>query len=312
MGEKIMGKASLLFVFLCACIYQAHAETVIVEPDDFPIGTDIRTAFPGVTLSVTETGIGPNPTQTTKPVLVLDGFDAFVNRNLATTGTSVFGQPANASLPNKTGQHWDEVTYGLLRADFASPTSFVQIDLIFGDDGIGALWAFDSSGNLLESVQAQGDGRGASSPFCPPFCDEFVTVSITRGSADIAYIIAGGVGAEGHFLDNLQFSSEAMVNTANIDIDPKRNERECNNKRQVVIFGQADFDVTTININTLEFAGVNGANGRVPNCRTRYVNEDELLDLVCKFIPGYGEATLIGELDDGTAFEGSDSICAAQ
>jgi len=61
-----------------------------------------------------------------------------------------------------------------------------------------------------------------------------------------------------------------------------------------------------------ELADVNGASGRVPNCRALYVNEDEMLDLVCKFIPGYGEATLTGELDDGTPFEGSDVICAAQ
>jgi hypothetical protein len=118
------------------------------------------------------------------------------------------------------------------------------------------------------------------------------------------------VGAEGTFLDNLQFSSEATTSTVNIDIDPKGNNRECSNKKQVVIFGQAGFDVTTIDVTTLEFA--DGASGRVPNCRALYVNEDEMLDLVCKFIPGYGEATLTGELDDGTPFEGSDSICAAQ
>jgi hypothetical protein len=62
----------------------AYAGTIIaVEPDNFPEGTNIRTAFPGVTLSVKG--------DSTREVRTVDGFDLFNHRNLATTGTRVFG-----------------------------------------------------------------------------------------------------------------------------------------------------------------------------------------------------------------------------
>ena len=176
---------------------QAQAATIMVEPDYFSVGTDIRSVFPGVTLSVQ----GEPLTQ----VIVVDGYSTFVGKNVATTGTKMFGQsPATGSTIPDAEKNWDENTFGLLRADFASPVDYVRIDLIFDDDDTGFLKAFDAGGNLLATFTGQGDGRGTSSPFCPPFCSPSVTASITRPTADIAYILAGGVGAEGHYLDNLQ------------------------------------------------------------------------------------------------------------
>ena len=176
---------------------QAQAATIMVEPDNFAVGVDIRSAFPGVTLSVQ----GEPSTQ----VIVVDGYSTFVGKNVATTGTKMFGQsPATESAIPDAEKNWDESTFGLLRADFASPVDYVQIDLIFDDDDTGFLKAFDAGGNLLATFTGQGDGRGTSSPYCPPFCSPSVTASITRPTADIAYILAGGTGAEGHYLDNLQ------------------------------------------------------------------------------------------------------------
>ncbi|RDH84488.1 MAG: hypothetical protein DIZ80_03140 [endosymbiont of Galathealinum brachiosum] len=178
--------------------HSSNAAIVSVEPDGFVEGTNIETAYAGVTLSVEGR---PDAT-----VIAIDGFSSFNSTNIATTGSLVFGYtPPVASLP--TGQDWDQTTFGLLRADFDVQTDFIQIDLIYNDDDVGGLWAYDSFGNLLDSVIAQGDGRGVSSSFCPPFCDTFTTVSILRETNDIAYILVGGVNAEGLFLDNMQFNA---------------------------------------------------------------------------------------------------------
>jgi len=87
----------------------------------------------------------------------------------------------------------------MLRADFAQPTNFVQIDIAFGDDDIGILQAFSYSGILLGEVVGSGDGRAADRS------NRFFQPSISRTQRDIAYIIAGGKDAEASFLDNLQF-----------------------------------------------------------------------------------------------------------
>ncbi len=95
----------------------------------------------------------------------------------------------------------------------------------------------------------------------------------------------------------------------------------------VAILGRTDFDVTTIDTDTLIFAGlvvrVRGNKG--PLCHAEDVSgdftnpegaPDGVLDLVCQFEddasmwdPGDGEAGLTGKLLDGTPIEGIDSIC---
>jgi hypothetical protein len=95
----------------------------------------------------------------------------------------------------------------------------------------------------------------------------------------------------------------------------------------VAILGSADFDVTQIDVDTLEFAGLEvrvKGNG-IPQCSVDDVSgdftfpegaPDGIDDLVCQFVddpslwnPGDGEATLTGELFDGTLIEGTDNIC---
>ena len=309
----IINKARLISLLLLMCAFHVNAGDVYVEPDNFPLGIDIRNAYPEVTLSVTQAWAGSN--QTTKPVLVLDGFNTLHNRNLATTGTRVFGQPIDRNLPLQTGQHWDEVTYGLLRADFSRPARFVQIDLIFDDDDTGFLWAFDSNGNLLESVQAKGDARGSSSPFCPPTCDEFARVAITRNRADISYILAGGIGIEGLFLDNLIFTSTTFVN---IDIVSQTEKNEVNpnvnSLIKVAILTEGEFDALQVDTFTIRF-GSNEANAISNNTEVADVDRDGDVDLIVMFrtnqtgiICEDTQATLVGETFAGASFIGADAI----
>lgn len=178
-------RAAVLVTLLCIAT-KATAVIITVEPDDFSVGTDIADLYPGVTLSVAD---DPGAT-----VQSIDGFSSFNGRNLASTGTLLFGQAPihSASVP----QGWDEFN-GLLRADFARPTDFVQIDIIFDDDDFGRLRAFDMMGSLLETVFVAGDGRDPA---------PFDTALITRPSPDIAYIVVGGDLGEALMLDNLQFN----------------------------------------------------------------------------------------------------------
>ena len=172
--------------------------SIQVEPDDFTVGTNIENAWLGAVLSVEG--------RADAEVFSVDGYDDNLGTYIATTGTLIFGNTPVINSVIPTGQVWDEATFGLLRADFDVATDSVSIDLIYGADGTGRLSAYDSDGNLLDSITEQGDGRGASSPFCPPFCDPVTPVSIQRTTPDIAYILVGGVGAEPVYLDNMTFN----------------------------------------------------------------------------------------------------------
>ena len=86
----------------------------------------------------------------------------------------------------------------------------------------------------------------------------------------------------------------------------------------VAIFGADDFYVTDIDVASRLFGGleVRLRGNKGPLCSVEYSNDDAHLDLVCHFeddaerwTPGDDEATLTGNLLDGTPIEGSDSIC---
>ena len=95
-----------------------------------------------------------------------------------------------------------------------------------------------------------------------------------------------------------------------IDIDSPGNDR-CLNQNLVKIFGAADFDVSSINIDTMAFGG-EGPDRPVPQCTLDYLNGDIHLDIACRFIPGTAVASLSGEMLDGSTFAGSAPVCAAR
>lgn len=86
----------------------------------------------------------------------------------------------------------------------------------------------------------------------------------------------------------------------------------------VAILGSDVFDVTQIDIDSLIFEGLEvrvRGQGK-PLCAFEYSNSDGFLDLVCHFEDEESAWTgdssfawVSGELDDGTWFEGYDSIC---
>ena len=87
-----------------------------------------------------------------------------------------------------------------LRADFATPVDVVSIDAGSDDSSdVSILEAYDAGSNLLASVTSAGLVSGQSQ-----------TLSITRPTADIAYIVAYGAGGDISPLDNLQFTTGGL------------------------------------------------------------------------------------------------------
>lgn len=170
---------------LTLCTSMANAILITVDPDDFADGTDISNAYSGITLSAIDGGFN-----------VITTTSVFsVTSTLASTGTRVFGHDG---IFNRT---WAEGLVGDLRIDFLQATDFVSIDII-ANNGFdpGFLRAYDSSGTLLDFFETQGDlGSGTSE-----------TASISTGSANIAYVIASGLGGNDVTLDNLTYNSASV------------------------------------------------------------------------------------------------------
>lgn len=153
--------------------FVSSVDEVSAEPDTVAAETVINTVYPGVTLSE---NIGAG-----------DIFAASAGFG-APTGDNVFAPGATASNGFRGGDNE-------LRADFAIPQSFVSID-VGSDDASDVAWirAYDSSGTLLDEKISGSVASGGSE-----------TISISRPSADIAYVISAGLGGDITPLDNLVY-----------------------------------------------------------------------------------------------------------
>jgi len=165
----------------------AAATTLVIDADPYAAGTDISTAFAGVTLSSVGSYSG------------LDGHvyaRTAIDPNYPTTGTNVFGN--NLSGTDGDGSPMNEVWFPdfRLKAVFENLANEVSIDAISNDIDAydyGTLEAYDSGGNLLASV---------TTPALPKYAS--YKLEITRPSFDIAYVIAGGAYGDTLYLDNLR------------------------------------------------------------------------------------------------------------
>ncbi|MHC4562200.1 MAG: S8 family serine peptidase [Planctomycetota bacterium] len=143
-----------------------------VEPDDYAAGADLTNVVDGVTLTVVNSS-SPVRAQYSQ---------------YASTGTLVFADGTDVAWSSNA--EW-------LRADFDHPVSEVSIDLVANDsDDPGIVRAYDANDNLLVEVfdPAQPVGQAR-------------TVTISRPTADIAYIFASGNGGDNLILDNLVIPS---------------------------------------------------------------------------------------------------------
>lgn len=153
--------------------YVAGVSLAHAEPDNFVAGTVMDTEVPGVTLS--------------------NG----VNGGSVYSAAASFGAPTGTSVlaPGPTSSAGWKAAENEFRADFDQPTNRVSIDVGSDDPSDVAFFrAYDASGTLLEQLISPNLSAGQS-----------VTLTITRPTADISYILAAGVGTDITPLDNLQF-----------------------------------------------------------------------------------------------------------
>lgn len=164
-----------------AALGHLAVETVIgsnlVEPDNYAPGTPLNNVVPGVTLSVV--GV---PGFNVTPALT----------SLASPpGSSVFSRGGTVTWSPSQG----------LRADFAMLTDQVSINVGSDDSAdVSVLQAFNANGSLLASVLSSVLTAG-----------QWQTLTITRPTSDIAYVVASGSGGDVTLLDRLVFNSSAVA-----------------------------------------------------------------------------------------------------
>lgn len=178
-----------IFTSLFLLSTTVYADIVTVEPDDFADGTDISNSFPGVTLSFADgSAVFATPVTSTTPSTGTRGFGNSPTNDLLAGFNTTTPDPFSVAGLSPSSQ--------VLRVDFATPTNFVSIDVIPDDSNDPSrLAAYDAAGNLLDTDGDPGVG----------VADIPVTLSITRPSADIAFILASGINGDNVALDNLQY-----------------------------------------------------------------------------------------------------------
>jgi hypothetical protein len=157
----------------------AQAAIITADADDFTSGASISNAYAGLTLSFEgSTSSGVN-----------DGIIYSVDQSggiVASTGSRVFGT-SDPTYPNL----FSGITTAVFRVDFTQTATSISVDAL-GDNGsdFAQLNAYTSSGLLVDSY----------------FTGQLTTgheETMTVGGADIAYILAAGVGNDAVGFDNL-------------------------------------------------------------------------------------------------------------
>ena len=145
-----------------------EAGAIVIEPDDYAAGTILTNVASGVTLTA-------------------QGASSEIRSQTASyhsTGTRVFAYGTDTEWYSNS--IW-------LRADFGSPATSVSIDLVPNDSSDpGIMRAYNATGTLLSQVICAAPPSGS-----------FATMTITRPSADIAYVLAAGQEGDTALLDHL-------------------------------------------------------------------------------------------------------------
>lgn len=157
-----------------------------IEPDDYADGQ----LTSGFSNHATVNSVGSDG----------DGRVGVFNSAQSSTGSKVFYGFSKAAQSYQST--WNSQTRRF-QANFNQPTSLVSIDAIGGSAvSVGRLEAYNSSGQLLGRYTTDSLSFG-----------QVETMTIARGSSDIAYIIAGGTSVTSVGLDNLRFGPESTTTT---------------------------------------------------------------------------------------------------
>jgi hypothetical protein len=175
----ICAGAALVFVFT-----QASTAVVTVEPDTFPVGTNISNAFPGVTLSSVGAGFDGDY----DPLIFSVDPTSWPEPYNASAGRLVFGTN-DPTFPHLFGGYGG----AQLRIDFSPYANLVYLDAIGNDNSdFAKLQAFDPSNNLIDDYFT---GQLTTS--------NFETMMVLGSS--ISHVIASGVSGNSVGFDNLRY-----------------------------------------------------------------------------------------------------------
>ena len=120
-------------------------------------------------------------------------------------------------------------------------------------------------------------------------------------------------------VDNIEPACGDYCDPEQSNVQIKTGGKSCLNPNEegmifASVFGSADMDVSEIRVDeSLEL----GINAQLKKCKERYTNDDDFVDLECKFKHGVFEAgdeeaiavLLRGQMIDGTPFEAIDTVC---
>ena len=188
----------------------ASADPVVIDPDGLPEGTDISTAFPGVTLR--HLGIVNDPDAPNGAVLVVNSLvvkeclpSSDPHSRCPVLGSGYFGHqtptgPIGGSFSSESTSSIRCVTnnpgsckwspHNFLDATFDFTVQTVTIDSTHLSDWPYA-WAFDAAGNQLQ-IDQQSTWHQQCGPSQPSFCHQ--TLSVTAVTGQISRVIFAGVG----------------------------------------------------------------------------------------------------------------------
>jgi hypothetical protein len=205
-----MSRVVALGLFLVAS-FNANATLITIDPDDYAPGTDLTHIAPGVTLQgLYQPNTYSAPVSinyyapTVLPVFAVD-CDSTSTRCGDSDYTMEFGSP----LPSGSTIHgygpidrWDScfrsVTstncrdgFSVLEMLFDTPTDYLQIVTGWGSDP-GSIMVYNSAGERLSYCRATSTGCPEGSVVTEGIGEHFSTLTLQRGTADIARVVFGG------------------------------------------------------------------------------------------------------------------------
>jgi hypothetical protein len=207
---------SLLLMSVCPL---ANAIIVTIDPSHYAAGTDLSTSTPGVKLSTWSMGAaaGNPPEYTYMPVYATDcvgGCGPFEGQRVFGNGLYTFPtfhppafHDAGIARGHAAGNSDSRRTFSVFRADFDSPTNFVQL-LMGGGELFPSVSAFDREGNLVAACDISPGASCVTPVTAGTDATRASFMTLNTGMDNIAFLIAGGS------LGNSRVASLTFVQTS--------------------------------------------------------------------------------------------------
>jgi hypothetical protein len=197
-----MRSIKLLAIVSVLAASTAGAATITRNPRDFAIGTDVSSAFPGVTLTkLTSVPGATTYAPTLSPVTItncagyaacaLFGSAYALSGNLH--GASEHRNCYNANMAGFSSLHCGE-PWAVLQATFDTPTDFVQFHWTSLSDP-PLMTAYDEAGNEILACGAYGPASCMTTHQFSPGFELMGTIRLTSGSTKIKRVVIGSFAA---------------------------------------------------------------------------------------------------------------------